>query len=92
MASRGAGPEIYDPGQRDQTIGNQIVVLLMASSRRVQRDSQRQPGWPQGEQRRPVPLDGQGRTWSERIFVDQLGTIFITDLDTGDDVRTVTSS
>jgi hypothetical protein len=84
-----AAKQIYDPGQNDQTIGNQIVVLpdgtLVDVFNEIRNDNR---GGHKGNNVALLLSTDQGISWSERIFVDQLGTIFITDPDTGDDVRT----
>jgi hypothetical protein len=84
-----AAKQIYDPGQNDQTIGNQIVVLpdgtLVDVFNEIRNDNR---GGQKGNNVALLLSTDQGISWSERIFVDRLGTIFITDPDTGDDVRT----
>jgi hypothetical protein len=86
-----AAKQVYDPGQNDQTIGNQIVVLpdddgtLVDVFNEIRNDNR---GGHKGNNVALLRSADQGETWSERIFVDRLGTIFITDPDTGDDVRT----
>ena len=84
-----AAKQIYDPGQNDQTIGNQIVVLpdgtLVDVFNEIRNDNR---GGQKGNNVALLLSTDQGETWSERIFVDRLGTIFITDPDTGDHVRT----
>ncbi|MGH8829080.1 MAG: sialidase family protein, partial [Jiangellaceae bacterium] len=81
--------QIYDPGQNDQTIGNQIVVrpdgTLVDVFNEIRNDNR------QGRRGSNVALirsTDSGVSWSGRIFVDRLGTITITDPDTGDPVRT----
>jgi hypothetical protein len=81
--------QIYDPGQNDQTIGNQIVVLpdgtLVNVFDEIRNDNR------QGRRGLNVALirsADRGVTWSQRIFVDRLGTVGVTDPDTGDPVRT----
>jgi hypothetical protein len=81
--------QIYDPGQNDQTIGNQIVVLpngtLVDIFDEIHNDNSKKQ---RGFSVRVIRSDDQGDTWSAPIFVDLLGTIFITDPESGDDVRT----
>jgi hypothetical protein len=84
--------QIYDPGQNDQTISSQIVVLpaslngtlvnLFAEFRGQQNDRLR--GW----NVRVIRSSNQGQTWSGPIQVDRLQTIGITDPESGDLVRT----
>jgi hypothetical protein len=84
--------QIYDPGQNDQTISSQIVVLpaslngtlvnLFAEFRSQQDDKLR--GW----NVRVIRSSNQGQTWSGPIQVDRLQTIGITDPESGDLVRT----
>ncbi|MGH3017356.1 MAG: sialidase family protein [Gaiellaceae bacterium] len=81
--------QIYDPGQNDQTIGNQIVVLpdgtLVNLFDEIHNDNSKKQ---RGFSVRVVRSTDQGDTWSKPIFIDLLGTIFTTDPDSGDDVRT----
>lgn len=84
-----AAKQIYDPGQNDQTIGNQIVVLpdgtLVDVFNEIRNDNR---GGQKGNNVALLLSTDQGVSWSQRIFVDRLGTIFITDPETGDPVRT----
>jgi BNR repeat-like domain len=84
-----AAKQIYDPGQNDQTIGNQIVVLpdgtLVDVFNEIRNDNR---GGHKGNNVALLLSTDQGVSWSQRIFVDRLGTIFITDPETGDPVRT----
>jgi hypothetical protein len=80
---------IYDPGQNDQTIANQIVVRpqgtlvnLFAEFRTESKSGLR--GWSVKVMR----STDKGVTWSRPIHVSRLGTIAVTDPETGDDVRT----
>ena len=84
--------EIYDPGQGPDHRQPDRRSPRWHARRCVQRDPRRQPRRPQGNNVALLRSTDKGETWSERIFVDQLGTIFITDPDTGDDVGPVTSS
>jgi hypothetical protein len=81
--------EIYDPGQNDQTIGNQIVVLpdgtLVDLFDEIHNDNSKKQ---RGFSVRAMRSTDQGETWSEPVFIDLLGTIFTTDPESGDDVRT----
>jgi hypothetical protein len=82
--------QIFDPGQQSQTIGNQIVVLpngdlvnifdLIRTGNRTGL---------QGLNVAVLRSTNRGETWSQTpIIVSKLGTIAITDPETGDDVRT----
>jgi hypothetical protein len=81
--------QIYDPGQNDQTIGNQIVVLpdgtLVDVFNEIRNDNRKGRS---GNNVAVLRSTDSGASWSERVFVDRLGTIEITDPDTGDPVRT----
>jgi len=81
--------QIYDPGQNDQTIGNQIVVLpdgtLVNLFNEIRNDNSKKT---RGNSVRIMHSTDKGVTWSAPIFVDLLGTIFVTDPESGDDVRT----
>jgi hypothetical protein len=80
---------IYDPGQNDQTIGNQIVVLpdgtLVDIFNEIRNDNRQGR---RGSNVAVIRSTDAGSTWSSRIFVDRLGTIGVTDPETGDPVRT----
>jgi hypothetical protein len=80
---------IFDPGQNDQTIGNQIVALgngdlvnVMTVFKNDNRNRQ------QGATVAVLRSDDKGATWSGQISVSRLGTVEVTDPDTGDPVRT----
>jgi hypothetical protein len=83
--------QIYDPGQNDQTIASQIVVLpapdgtlvnLFGEFRNQKNDKLR--GW----NVRVLRSGDQGETWSGPIQVDRLRTIGITDPESGEAIRT----
>ena len=86
--------KIYDPGQNDQTIASQIVVLpettpgpstlvnLFAEFNAG--NNEKLKGWSV----RVLRSTDDGGTWSAPITVDALQTIAITDPESGDDVRT----
>jgi BNR repeat-like domain len=81
--------QIYDPGQNDQTIANQIVVLpngtLVNGFAEFQNQNSNQlSGWNVRVQRSP----DEGDTWSDPIQVSRLRSILITDPESGEDVRT----
>ncbi len=81
--------QIYDPGQNDQTIGNQIVVLadgtLVDIFDEIHNDNSKKQ---RGFSVRVIRSTDHGATWSGSIFIDLLGTIGVTDPETGDSVRT----
>jgi hypothetical protein len=81
--------QIYDPGQNDQTIANQIAVRpqgalvnLFAEFRNESKRGLR--GWSVKVMR----SNDKGMTWSRPIHVSRLGTIAVTDPESGHDVRT----
>ena len=81
--------QIYDPGQNDQTIANQIAVrpqgTLVNIFAEFQGESrQERQGWSV----KVLRSNNKGVTWSGPIHVSRLGTIAVTDPETGDDVRT----
>jgi hypothetical protein len=81
--------QIYDPGQIDQTIGNQIVVqpsgaLVNVFAEFNNENAKKNRGWFV----RVLRSTDRGTTWSGPYTVGRLGTIFVTDPETGDDVRT----
>lgn len=90
--------QIFDPGQESQTIGNQIVVLPNGDLVNVfDLITQRRPAAPQQGARARFEFfkvallrsTDQGVTWSQQpVIVDLLRMIFVTDPETGDDVRT----
>jgi len=79
---------IFDPGQNDQTIGNQIAVLgdgELVNVMTVFRNDNR------SKSRATVSVmrsTDKGSTWSGEIRVNQLGTVGVTDPETGHAVRT----
>lgn len=80
---------IYEPGRMNQTIGNQIFVLPNGDLV----DLFNALFWKNAHGLRGgnvaiVRSTDKGATWSDVIFVDKLGTIGITDPETGDPVRT----
>jgi hypothetical protein len=81
--------EIFDPGQNDQTISNQIVVLPSGDLVNIFDEFHSEnSGKLRGDSVRVMRSTDKGVTWSGSILVDRLRTIFVTDPDTGDDVRT----
>jgi hypothetical protein len=81
--------QIYDPGQNDQTIANQIVVppdgtLVNGFAEFNGEQTNKLRAWTV----RVLRSSDEGDTWSAPITVDRLQTIAITDPETGDDVRT----
>jgi hypothetical protein len=81
--------EIWDPGQRDQTIGNQIVVqpngtlVDLFTEFNNENAQQRRGGFI-----RVLRSTDKGSTWSGPVTVGRLGTIGNFDPETGDPVRT----
>ncbi len=80
---------IYDPGQNDQTIGNQIVVLpdgdLVNIANVIRYDNRKKS---RGATVSVLRSADKGVTWSKPIAVDRLGSVGVTDPDTGAPVRT----
>jgi hypothetical protein len=81
--------QIYDPGQRDQTIGNQIVVqpdgtLVNIFVEFNDENAKKR----RGAFVRVLRSTDRGTTWSGPFTIARLGTIAITDPETGDPVRT----
>jgi hypothetical protein len=84
-----AARQIYDPGQNDQTIANQIVVppsgtLVNLFAEFNGENTNRLRAWTV----KVLRSTDKGQTWSAPVLVDRLQTIAITDPETGDDVRT----
>ncbi len=82
---------IFDPGQNDQTIGNQIVALgdgdLVNVMDVLSNDNrQKRRGGTVAVLRSPFP--SRGASWSGQINIDRLGAIGVTDPETGAPVRT----
>jgi hypothetical protein len=81
--------QIYDPGQRDQTIGNQIVVQPNGTLVNIftefnnENAKKRRGGFV-----RVLRSTDQGTTWTGPHTIARLGTIGVTDPETGDPVRT----
>jgi hypothetical protein len=83
--------KIFDPGQQNQTIGNQIVVLpngdLVDVFDMILNFSNASPG--RGLHVALLRSTNRGTTWSRSpIVVSRLGTIGVTDPESGDPVRT----
>ena len=84
--------KIYDPGQNDQTIASQIVVLPPPSSTTLvnlfaedrNQNSKKLRGW----NVRVLRSSNQGDTWSAPIQVDRLRSIPVTDPESGANIRT----
>ncbi len=84
-----AARPIWDPGQQDQTIGNQIVVLpngtLVDIFTEFNNENAKKH---RGGFVRVLRSTDNGDTWSGPYDIARLGTIEITDPETGDPVRT----
>jgi hypothetical protein len=81
--------QIYDPGQNDQTIANQIVVppdgtLVDLFAEFNGENTNKLRAWTV----RVLRSNDDGDTWSRPVLVDRMQTIGVTDPETGDDVRT----
>jgi hypothetical protein len=81
--------EIFDPGQNDQTIGNQIVVLnngdLLNVFNEIRNDNR---GGRRGGNVVVMRSTDQGETWSQPVTIDRLAVRGVTDPEDGHDVRT----
>lgn len=81
--------QIYDPGQNDQTIGNQIVVQPNGTLVDIFTEfNNENKGKLRGGTVRVLRSTNKGMTWSGPFLVDRLGTISISDPETGAAVRT----
>ena len=84
-----AARPIWDPGQQDQTIGNQIVVqpngTLVDIFTEFNNENAKKH---RGGFVRVLRSTDKGVTWSGPYDIARLGTIEITDPETGDPVRT----
>ena len=84
-----AARPIWDPGQQDQTIGNQIVVqpngTLVDIFTEFNNENAKKH---RGGFVRVLRSTDRGVTWSGPFDIARLGTIGVTDPETGDDVRT----
>jgi BNR repeat-like domain len=84
-----AARPIFDPGQNDQTIGNQIAVMPdgdlvnVMTVFRNENKLKRKGGFIS-----VLRSTDKGTTWSSEIPIERLGTVEVTDPDTGDPVRT----
>jgi hypothetical protein len=80
---------IYDPGQNDQTIGNQIVALgntdLVDVMTVFKSDNN---GGNRGGRIAVLRSTNRGSSWTGPITISRLGTVGVTDPDTGDPIRT----
>jgi len=80
---------IYDPGQNDQTIGNQIVVQPDGTLVNIFTEFNNENAKKlRGGTIRVLLSENRGLTWLGPVLIDRLGTISVTDPETGDDVRT----
>jgi hypothetical protein len=81
--------QIYDPGQRDQTIGNQIVVQPNGTLVNIFTEFNNENAKKnRGGFVRVMRSTDAGTTWTGPFTVDRLGTIGNFDPETGDPVRT----
>jgi hypothetical protein len=81
--------QIYDPGQRDQTIGNQIVVQPNGTLVNIFVEFNNENAKKQrGGFVRVLRSTDKGSTWSGPFTIARLGTIGNVDPETGDPVRT----
>ena len=81
--------QIYDPGQNDQTIGNQIVVQPNGTLVDVLTEfNNENTNKLRGATFRVLRSTDKGASWSGPFLVDRLETISITDPDTGAPIRT----
>jgi hypothetical protein len=81
--------QIYDPGQIDQTIGNQIVVQPSGALVNIFTEFNNENAKKRrGAFVRVLRSTDRGTTWSGPHTIGRLGTIEITDPETGDAVRT----
>src|SRR4051794_4697805 len=84
-----AARPIFDPGQNDQTIGNQIAVTGTGDLVNVMTVFRNDNG--AGRKGGTVSVlrsTDQGASWSGEIVVDRLGTVGVTDPRDGAEVRT----
>jgi hypothetical protein len=80
---------IFDPGQNDQTIGNQVVVLpngqLIDVFNLIHNENEKKQ---RGSNVAVLRSTDKGVSWSNATVVDRLGTVGVVDPETGDPVRT----
>lgn len=81
--------EVYDPGQRDQTIGNQIVVQPSGALVNIFTEFNNENAKKmRGGFVRVMRSSDEGTTWTGPFTVGRLGSIGNFDPETGDAVRT----
>lgn len=85
-----AARQIYDPGQNNQTIGNQIAVLGDGTLVNIFDEilNYRNTGKRRGTNVAVVMSSDKGASWGKRVVVDRLGAVGVSDPDTGARVRT----
>ena len=82
--------QIYDPGEINQTIGNQIVVLPNGDLVNVFDliSNHKNAHGQRGLNVAVIRSTDKGVTWSKPVIVAKLNTVGVTDPDNGHDVRT----
>jgi hypothetical protein len=80
---------IYDPGQNDQTIGNQIVVLPNGTLVDIFSEFDNENAKKlRGGTVRVIRSSDKGTTWSQPFLIDRELPLGVFDPETGEDVRT----
>lgn len=89
-ASWEAARQIYDPGQNNQTIGNQIAVLGNGTLVNIFDEilNFKNTNKRRGLNVAVMMSSDKGASWGRRVVVDKLGAVGVSDPDTGAPVRT----